>query len=289
MKVFITRANAERIITKVDLNQIDIYSYANELEFKWFNKGELRKLKAFEELYSNPELFLRTYVKLEQKNDGKEYVFSSSSAYHTNEQCNRMLSDFKNIKIPSQIINSSRKQEFIDFCNENQKLRTIFPDQFRNRLRWRFGITENVEVHYENSGADIINNMSIHEVCARIDYLLEETNSWISESEMIREVVDTFGLQSFNFNKPEAFNLKKLKMNISILKVCEILEHLEVHFKQQLIALFKHYFQIKSNKSLSVESPLLIQLGFRYCTSCQRQEELNHLNWMFKNLNDSAA
>lgn len=30
MKVFIMRANAERIIIKVDLNQIDIYSYANE-------------------------------------------------------------------------------------------------------------------------------------------------------------------------------------------------------------------------------------------------------------------
>jgi hypothetical protein len=277
MEVFITRSNAERIITKVDLSDIDIACYARELKFKWFNKRELKKLKALEELYSNPILFLHTYVKLQPRKDGHSYVFSSSVAFHTNEHCDKMLSDFENIKIPSHIMKSGRKQDFIDFCTNNQALRMKYPDQFQNRLRWEFGVREQVMVRYENSGADRIENMSLEEVSAAINRLLEETNAWIAASSLVRNVIEVFGKQSFNYNKVDELPLDWLSVNASKEKVGEILKRFEINVKQHLITLFKHYFRMKNNKSLRFDHQLLTQLGFKQCSTCQLKEAFQPL------------
>ena len=259
MEVFITRSNAERIITKVNLSDIDIACYARELKFKWFNKSELKKLKALEELYSNPILFIDTYVKLQPRKDDNSYVFSSSVAFHTNEHCDKMLSDFENIKIPSHIMKSGRKQDFIDFCTKNQALRIKFPDQFQNRLRWKFGVREQVVVRYENSGTDRIENMSLEEVSAAINRLLEETNAWIAASSLVRNVIEVFGKQSFNYNKVDELPLDWLSVNASKEKVGEILKRFEINVKQHLITLFKHYFRMKNNKSLRFDHQLFVR------------------------------
>ena len=48
MEVFITRSNAERIINKMDVKALDITEFAEQMQFKWFNNGELGTLKAYE-------------------------------------------------------------------------------------------------------------------------------------------------------------------------------------------------------------------------------------------------
>jgi hypothetical protein len=62
MEAFITKANAERIVKKMDLNEVDVTEFRKQMKFKWFNTGELRKLKAYEMLFSEPELFLSNCI-----------------------------------------------------------------------------------------------------------------------------------------------------------------------------------------------------------------------------------
>jgi hypothetical protein len=268
MKAFITRSNAERIVKRMDLNELDVFEFKKQMEFKWFNTAELRKLKAFEMFFSDPELFLSNYVALEPREDANNYVFQSNSAFHSKENCPIMHSDFKNIKIPKEIIRAGRKEEFIKFCNEKSKLSEDHPDQFQNLLRWKFKINFNPAVHYENSGYQVFENMSLKKIEKAIENKILEFNNWIDEKKLNRLVVEKFGFQSFNYKYPEKIDQKKIFTNVKKEKLIEILRHFQLNIKEPLMKLFTYYYRIKNNSDLSFETNILIELGFKPCSHC---------------------
>jgi hypothetical protein len=268
MEAFITRSNAERIVKQLNLSDIDVNEFGKQMKFKWFNKGELRKLKAFEMLFSNPELFLSHFVTLKPREDKNNYVFQSNAAFHTNENCTRMHSDFNNIKIPEEIIKSGRKQEFIQFCKDHSELHEKYPDQFRNRLKWRFNITSDILVHYENSGYQAIENMTLKELENSIETKIEKFNCWIGESQFNRKVIEKYGFQSFNYKNPNLVDLKKISDTAKREDVINILKHFELNIKYPLIKFMTYSYQMKNNSSLSFESTILTELGFKQCSHC---------------------
>ena len=268
MEAFITRSNAERIVKQLNLSDIDVNEFGKQMKFKWFNKGELRKLKAFEMLFSNPDLFLSHYVTLKPREDKNNYVFQSNAAFHTNENCTRMHSDFNNIKIPEEIIKSGRKKEFIQFCKDHSELHEKYPDQFRNRLKWRFNITSEILVHYENSGYQEIENMTLKELENSIETKIEEFNCWIGESQLNRTVIEKYGFQSFNYKNPNLVDLKKISDTAKREDVINILKHFELNIKYPLIKFMTYSYQMKNNSSLSFESTILTELGFKQCSHC---------------------
>lgn len=269
MEAFITRSNAERIIKKMDLNGLDVFEFRKHMEFKWFNMGELRKLKAYEMFFSDPELFLSNYVALKPREDANDYVFKSNAAFHTNESCSKMHSDFINIKIPKEIIRAGRKEEFIKFCSEKSKLSEETPDQFQNLLRWKFKINYNPAVHYENSGYQAIENMTLADLVKAIEDKIIEFNNWIRESSLNRQVVEKFGFQSFNYKNPEKIDQKKISNTVKKEDVIEVLKHFQLNIKEPLMELFTYYYRMKNNSDLSFESNILIELGFRQCSHCK--------------------
>jgi hypothetical protein len=269
MNVLITKSNAERIVKQMNLSKIDIKKFKDEMKFKWFNNWELKKLKAFSMLYSNPELFLSYYIPLVPRENENQFVFkSSSSAYHSNFQCEKLNSDFKNIKIPIEIINRNLEEEFIQFCIKNDNLRNKYNDQFILRLKWRFKITSDPTVIYENSGIDSFNNLNLVALEKEIEEKLFEVENLMASSVSHKEVISNFGNQSFNYKNPENIELRRLSISIKKEEVISILKYFELEIKQNLMKLFQQYYRIQNNRNLKFESDILTKLGFKQCIKC---------------------
>ena len=93
MEVFITRSNAERSINKMDVKALDITEFAEQMQFKWFNNGELGTLKAYELFFSDPEQFVAQFSELKSRETQRSFVYKNTipPAYHYFENCQRML------------------------------------------------------------------------------------------------------------------------------------------------------------------------------------------------------
>jgi predicted metal-binding protein len=270
MEVFITRSNAERIIKKMDVKALDIKEFAEQMQFKWFNNGELGTLKAYELFFSDPEQFVAQFSELKSRETQRSFVYKNTipPAYHYFENCQRMLSNYENIRIPESIVSSKREEEFIEWCAANEDLRTKYPDQFKLRLKWKFHVTENVTVNIENSGYQSYETFTLEEVEAEISEKLEQVKQWLASSQLNREVMETYGIQSFNCKNPERINLNRLKIAAPKEAVVSCLTHIETEIKQPLMDLFKVYYRLKENEGLAFNEHLLEHLGFSVCKQC---------------------
>jgi hypothetical protein len=179
-----------------------------------------------------------------------------------------MLSNYENIRIPESIVSSKREEEFIEWCEANEDLRTKYPDQFKLRLKWKFQVTENVTVNIENSGYQSYETFTLEEVEAAISEKLEQVKQWLASSQLNREVMETYGIQSFNCKNPERINLKRLSIVAPKEAVVSCLTHIETEIKQPLMDLFKVYYRLKENEGLAFNEHLLEHLGFSVCKQC---------------------
>lgn len=269
MEVYITKANADRIIAQMDLSEIDLQEFKREMRFKWFNNGELKKLKAFMTFFSEPELFASQYVKLQPRDSDNKFVFQGGSpAFHDTHMCERLNADFKNIFVPKEIDKAGTRKEYIKWCEENRELFEKYPDQFRYRLKNMFNLSIDPFVHYENSGYEAIDNYTLKDLEAAIDQKIKEANTLYNQSEDHKNVIEIFGIQSFNYKNPNMINIDRIKTPIKKEQVIEILKTLEIEIKQPLIRMFKNYYRIKNNSELKFDSDILSNLGFNPCFSC---------------------
>jgi hypothetical protein len=270
MEVFITRSNAERIIKKMDIKALDIREFAEQMQFKWFNNWELGTLMAYELFFSNPQQFVAKLSELKPRETQRSFVYKNTipPAFHYFDYCQRMLSNYENIRIPESILSTNREQEFIEWCEANEDLRTKYPDQFKRRLKWKFHVTENVDVNIENSGYQSYETFTLEEVEAAISEKLEQVKQWLASSHLNSEVMETYGIQSFNCKNPERINLKRLTIAVPKEAVVSCLTHIETEIKQPLMDLFKVYYRLKENEGLAFNEQLLEHLGFSVCKQC---------------------
>ena len=274
MEVFITRSNAERIIKKMDVKALDIKEFAEQMQFKWFNNWELGTLMAYELFFSNPQQFVAQLSELKPRETQRSFVYKNTipPAFHYFDNCQRMLSNYENIRIPESIVSSKREEEFIEWCAANEDLRTKYPDQFKLRLKWKFQVTENIDVNIENSGYQAYEALSLEEVERAISDKLDHVKQWLASSYLNREVMEVYGIQSFNCKNPERINLKRLSISVPKEAVVNCLTHIETEIKQPLMDLFKAYYRLKENEGLAFNEHLLEHIGFRVCRRCTAQK-----------------
>jgi len=279
MEVYVTRSNAERIIKKMDIKGLDISEFAKQMQFKWFNKWELCTLNAYELFFSNPAQFVSQCSELKSREIQQFFVHRNSQppSYHYFDSCKRMLSNYENIRIPDSILSSGREEEFINWCSENEELRAKYPDQFRLRLKYRFKVTENVDVNIENSGYQAFEALTLSDVESAISKKLEKTQQWLASAHLNREVMEVFGIQSFNYKEPERIKMKRLTIQASIEQVVNCLTYIELVIKRPLVDLFKVYYRLKENEGLAFNENLLEHIGFRVCTRCSAQKSIGTL------------
>ncbi len=271
MEVYITKANAERIINKMDVSDIQIEEFKEEIRFKWFNTLELQRLKAHELFYSNIEEFTSAY-KAMQAYPNSNFVYPTKApAFHNTANCERLNSDFENLKIPNEIRQSNREEEFKKWCNEHKELFEKYPDQFNFRVKKKFNIKDkDIFVHFQNSGVQTFENSSAPRLETLIEEKIDEALSFIGSSEIHKKVIQAYGYLSFVYKRPEKINLEKIKVSVEKDEVIQILETFELSFKQPIMKMMKNYYRMKNNKELKFDADILSGLGFNCCYGCHK-------------------
>ena len=174
---YITIANANSIIFKSDLKQVDFKKQLYKIPIYFFNNYEKNALLAFRELLSDPERYFTEIYKPYKAIDTYTLVFEGRRpAYHNDPNCIRLNSDFENYEIPQEIQSqgTNKVQEFRLWFSQVMHLLEDRPDAFVARMQAKWGILTNVNtIVLENSGNTHVENYSIEDLEPKIDSLIK--------------------------------------------------------------------------------------------------------------------
>lgn len=278
--VYLTKSNANRIIGNADLSAMGLTGGLYKRPIYFFNKLEYNKLLAFYTLYSNPTAFVEKYVKVANV-DNLQFVWEAGTpAYHKDNSCERLNSDFRNIKIPEQI-----KKAGLEATNEFRKwfkepeVSALFdrdPEAFVARMHLKFlkYLPNQPEaVRYDNSGHEAMENLNLEDLELRIDNILDELSQFISGSNLItRKAIVKYDKYTYCASKdsafPEVLPDAMDELGITEDKLRSFLKVYEARFKTPTANLLKHYYRVKFNPDLLFEGALLDQLNLRKCNAC---------------------
>jgi len=265
---YITNANIKRILFKLDKSDFNYESEVWKVKVDFLNKLEKKSILAYKYFFEFQEEFIEYYKKL-QPDEGK-YVYNNPSAYHDNNECERLLSDFDNFEIPESI---RTKQEhemyrkwFLDNCRLLEKSRPELDDLFKEKhfARWN---CYPLKLDYNNSGAFKYENLTIEELETIIDETLEEAKIFINSSKANIIVLSHMGQVSYNYKDLTRIkNREEIKYDDATITM--ILQYFQFKIKRPLINHLKEYYRLKNNTKLLFSSNILSELGFKYCSSC---------------------
>src|SRR5690606_38961510 len=120
---YITKANYKRILRKINLNDIpDIAGAVYKKPIYFLSSWETKYLLLMKSLLKEPEKFaIEVYQPVVNK-DTFQYVFESEQppSYHSNKNCERLTSKFKNFEIPVEIKERVRERAKKEGKNEQE-------------------------------------------------------------------------------------------------------------------------------------------------------------------------
>lgn len=305
MNVFITKANASKIVKQLDLSKLeiegDLYVRKSRVLNAMFSKYEKHALLAYKRLMEDPEDFMNEiYEKIPLREDTYWWVYEKNNppAYHSCPECSRLLSNFKNYKIPAVIrfkgIHRNKNIETIHFkeLNEAEKTKVIsnvidyrrwwnkegekyflkdkdlFLMHVNNKYQPEPRIRDITKFDAENSGIEKIINCSLEEIENKIDQLIEESGRYYYKTSKNSTILRYYAKLAGNiindnyFSKKTAYTDEEIK---------EVLVDYDKRIKDPIKRYLKEYYRIKNNPELKMEQNILEQLGFRACSACQNQ------------------
>jgi hypothetical protein len=265
---YITTANANSIIYKIDVNSLKINGELYKIPIYFFNKYEEKSLLAIKELFLDSENFLTEYYKPILTRDTLNFVFEGKPpAYHKTIDCNRISSDYENFQIPETIKDKGKEtvKKFRKWFLENQYLLDK-PDIFIARLKMKWGIVSNLKnVNKDNSGYTKFENLTPKQIEERIDSLIKRAGRLYYEE---TEILKRFNKYAYLGNESEP--IKNNNTGFSDRKVKEVLSFFENNIKKPLKPLLIEYFRVTINPELNLNDRILEQLGFKPCQQCHK-------------------
>lgn len=278
MKVYITNANAKRIISNLNHNYYIDDDNPIVKNFKWLNMRERNVLNSYFWLFYKPEQLLK---KFKNKPKTETFVFDSKPSYHRYSDCKMLNSSFNNFKIPEYILQQGRTKidKFKSFFEDNKSLIENDFNFFKDKLRWAFGeesIPENV--NYENSGNIEYNNLNLTEIKAEIIQIIKGTNEFLNNSESNKVIINNFG-QNAHIAKKKLLP-KNNFTEYSNENIWETLSVFDKKFKEPYKKNTIEFFRLLNNPELKFENNILDKLGLSSCKSCEN-------TFINKNLNDN--
>lgn len=265
--VFITKSNFEGIVYSMrDRQSSESLSnlYESSLD-SVLSISEQRLMAAFKRFYQDPQAAIEFYKKTKgEKNPSNKWVFSGASvpAYHCNDACERLVSDYTNIEIPAEIRDRGDLEiaRYRAFVSKNQSLLASEPERFAKRLEAHFFLKNPPKtVKYENSGKHLITNYSLSMLKAKIEDLLQQAEQYRHQSPEHKAIIEDLGN-----NTHLLAGVKSAEETI-----LSIWHH---RYKSELKALLKDYFRIRFNPELKFEGGLLEQLNFKPCSCCKNKD-----------------
>lgn len=291
---FITKANSKRIISTINLKEIsnlDGEVYKKPIYF--LNKNEVTYLLSMQTLLRDPEKFAIEVYKPILNRDTLKYVYESEQppCYHSNANCSRLTSTFRNFEIPFEIRVRVRENAILEGKNEEEIqllekqqigiFRKWFKDNFElfqsdikeflKMLDIRWNIQRNInEIEMDNSGVETILNYNLGDLEREIDKVIGEAGSYFNNNKDKQHIIRRFQKLTFI-----AYQKGKLDINDTELSDDELRKFLleyESRFKKPIKNLLIQYYRVKYNSELSFEGSLLERLNFKACSVC------NHLD-----------
>lgn len=259
--MYITEFNFRRMIRQIDETQLE----SNRAEFlrdiSFLTKVELKELQLIHLISENPQILSDNAFQFVNIED--EFLNGKTPAYHLDQNCGRLHSDFRGIKIPQELINTGRTAEVREWFKENAYLlKSEKLDVLEMRFRNRFQCSLDVK-NLENSGSIVFYNDSIEELEQLIKDTLDRANNF-GESASEQRIVNAFGKIHY-ITKREDFRSKHYDTN----QVKEVVVRFNKEIRYPLIELLRKYFIAKYNSRLEFSQGVLDQLGFVPCRCCR--------------------
>jgi hypothetical protein len=296
---YITKANSKRILRKINLN--DIPDFKEEVYKKpiyFLSKWETKYLLLMRSLLKEPEKFAIEVYQPVVNRDTFQYVYESEQppSYHSNKNCERLTSKFKNFEIPFEIksrvrekakkegktekeINELEKLQvdvFRSWFKENFELFNNDTAEFLKKLEIRWNIQRNVsEIERENSGVEIIDDLNLVELEAEIDKIISESGRYFVNNTDKQQIIRRFQKLTFLAYKKGDIDINDTEFSDDELR--QFLLEYDTKFKKPLKELLIQYYRVKYNPDLSFEGQLLERLNFRACSVCEGTADINYL------------
>jgi len=282
---YITKSNAKRILKKINLNKIvDIEGTVYKMPIYFLSKWEIKYLLLMQSLLKEPEKFAIEVYQPVINRDTYHYVFESEQqpSYHTNKDCERLTSKFKNFEVPYEIREriQNRKgseeeeiievQKFRDWFKKNLNLFQNEPEEFLKQLDIKWNIQRNLnEIEKDNSGTLDFENYDLSKLESEIDRIIHEAGKYFTSNPDKQSIIRRFQKLTFLAEKREAIENNDTQLNDYELK--EFLREYENNFKKPVKELLIEYYRVKYNPDLSFDGKILEKLNFRECSTCNAQ------------------
>lgn len=240
-------------------------------------------------LLKEPEKFaIEVYHPVVNK-DTFQYVFESEQppSYHSNKNCERLTSKFKNFEIPFEIkarvrekaekegkteqeITELEKQQvevFRAWFKENFELFNADTEEFLKKLDIRWNIQRNVsEIERDNSGVEIFDNLNLAELEIEIDKIISEAGRYFVNNKDKQHIIRRFQKLTFLAYRKGSIDINDTELSDDELR--QFLLEYDTKFKKPIKELLIQYYRVKYNPDLSFEGQLLERLNFRACSVC---------------------
>ncbi|MEH1009436.1 hypothetical protein VDP25_16985 [Winogradskyella sp. ECml5-4] len=268
---YLTKSNSLRIIASIDFKKIgNMNGNVYKKPIYFFSYYEKNNLLGLKELLKDPENFIREYYVPIENKDKLKYVFEGGKpAYHSNHDCSRLNSNFRNFEIPEEIRERGKPEveRFRKWFKENQYLLEK-PDVFVARIFIAFKIKINPKaIDYDNSGVEVIDNLNLQELESRIDKYISQAGQYFNKADNEKkEIIRKF--QKFTFLAYSENDIKNNDTRFSDVAIKKFLKQYDSHFKKPIKELLIEYYRVLHNPDLKFEGNLLEQLGFKPCKSC---------------------
>jgi hypothetical protein len=275
---YITIANANSIIFKSDLKQVDLKKQLYKIPIYFFNNYEKNALLAFQELLSDPERYFTEIYKPYRAIDTYTLVFEGRlPAYHNDPSCIRLNSDFENYEIPQEIQSqgTNKVQEFRLWFSQVMHLLEDRPDAFVARMQAKWGILTNVNaIVLENSGNTHVENYSIEDLEPEIDTCIKSAGRFYYRDGKTKTILRQYSKYASLWKKEDP--LKNNHTGYSDTEVKALLKYYDETFKKPLKRNLMEYYRLKLNPDIQMEGYLLERLGFRACSKCHYTKVQEH-------------
>lgn len=266
MNVFITAANAKKLEFNLDSDEArklyidDLY----KLSLWMLSRREREWLAAVRVLYANPEFYIQRFYKthVSDTNQSSDWVYIDQGrpAFHKDNSCDKLLSDYKNYKIPPEITHrgDEEKERFRMWFDEN-RMYLDRPQLFITRMENDFSLKNPPrieEFEKANSGVEIIENLPLDDIQNRID---KQIAAMKHQRDRNPSIISEYGMQTHL--------VKKEIIKITDPGAKNVLDKWH-KAKQDLKTDLRTYFKIRFNPDLEFQADLLKTVGFHACSSC---------------------
>ncbi len=279
---FVTEYNTnlvfKKLIGEIPDNIRDYQPYKKSIYF--LNRLDKTNLQYFKKFCENPIENIDTIYKPIEVVDKQEFVYEGSNpSYHKYENCERLSSNFINYRIPSEIKEKGKIEEYRTWFKENAEIFSERPDIYQMRLQTKFGIVEGIQkVDYKNSGNVYKENLTLEEIETRIDSLLYNAAQYYKRDERRQKAIKRFQTATFLAFKEDEISDNPTDYSDNELKA--ILREYYYLFIEPTIYYLKEFFKTFYNADIEINEKIFEGLNFKkcgYCYSDKYEEESNRL------------